>query len=219
MNRNADLEGYSIAHSQSETPLLRQIRRETYLQVLMPHMLSGPLQGGLLAMLVRMTRARYVLEIGTFTGYATLWMAQALSEGGVIYTIDKNEELEDRVRYYFRQSGANDRIRYHVGDAQRIIPTLNETFDLVFIDADKENYQCYYELTIDRVRPGGCIIVDNVLWSGKVLADKETADRKTRVMQAFNDYVHRDPRVENVLLPLRDGLMLLLKRDETTQTT
>ena len=211
---NQDLEGYSITHSQAETPLLQKIRRETHLQVLMPQMLSGPLQGGLLAMLVRLTRARCVLEIGTFTGYATLWMAEALPDEGIVHTIDRNEELEDRVRQYFEQSGLTEKIRYYVKDARDVIPTLDETFDLVFIDADKENYQHYYELVIDRVRPHGCIIVDNVLWSGKVLADKHTSDKKTRAMQAFNDYVHRDHRVENVLLPLRDGLMLLLKRDE-----
>ena len=214
-----DLEVYSTMHSQPETPLLQKIRRETYLQVLMPHMLSGPLQGGLLAMLVRLARARRVLEIGTFTGYATLWMAQALPEGGLIHTIDRNEELEDRVRGYFRQSEVASRICYHVGDAPEVISTLGEIFDLVFIDADKENYQRYYELTINQVRPGGCIIVDNVLWSGKVLADEKASDRKTRAMQAFNSYVHQDLRVENVLLPLRDGLMLLRKRDETNETT
>ena len=213
------LEAYSILHSQAETPLLQKIRRETYLQVLMPHMLSGPLQGGLLAMLVRLTQAQRVLEIGTFTGYATLWMAQALPVEGRIHTIDRNEELEDRVQHYFEQSEVKHKIRYHVGDAREVIPTSEETFDVVFMDADKENYQHYYELIIDQVRPGGCIIIDNVLWSGKVLADKETADKKTRAMQAFNDHVHNDHRVENVLLPLRDGLMLLMKREETKQTT
>ena len=181
----------------------------------MPHMLSGPLQGGLLAMLVRMTRAQRVLEIGTFTGYATLWIAQALPEGGTVHTIDRNEELEDRVRHYFSQSDVAHRICYHRGDAQRIIPTLDESFDLVFIDADKDNYQRYYDLTIDRLRPGGCMVVDNVLWNGKVLADAKTADRKTRAMQVFNDYVHQDPRVDNLLLPLRDGLMILLKQHKT----
>lgn len=211
-----DPETYAAAHSQPETPLLRKIRRETYLQVLMPHMLSGPVQGGLLAILVRTTAARRVLEIGTFTGYATLWMAEALSEGGLIHTVDVNEELEDRVRGYFAQSNVDHKIQYHVGDAVNIVPMLDESFDLVFIDADKENYPRYYELIIDKVRPGGSIIVDNVLWSGKVLVNKNEADRKTRAIQSFNDYVHQDPRVANVLLPLRDGLMLLSKRSTTT---
>lgn len=210
-----DLEAYVAAHSQPETSLLQTIRRETHLQVLMPQMLSGALQGGLLALLVQLTQARRVLEIGTFTGYTALWMAQALPQDGLLHTIDSNEELEDRVRHYLEQSEAKGKVRYHVGNALDIILTLHETFDLVFIDADKENYRDYYDLVINQVRPHGIIIVDNVLWSGKVLADKDTADRKTQAMQAFNDYVHQDPRVDNVLLPLRDGLMLLAKRDET----
>ena len=210
-----DLEAYIAAHSQPETPLLRTIRRETHLQVLMPQMLSGPLQGALLAMFVRLTRARQVLEIGTFTGYTALWIAQALPEEGILHTIDINEELEDRVRYYFKQSEVENKIRYHLGNALDIIPTLDETFDLVFIDADKESYQCYYELVIDKVRNHGLIMVDNVLWSGKVLADEGKTDKKTQAIQAFNEYVHRDSRVENVLLPLRDGLMLLAKQDKT----
>ena len=212
---NDDLEAYATAHSQPETPLLQTIRRETHLQVLMPQMLSGALQGSLLAMLVRATQAHRVLEVGTFTGYAALWMAQALPEGGKLHTIDINEELEDRVRHYLEQAEVKDKVHYHVGDALKIIPTLDDTFDLVFVDADKDNYQNYYELVVDKVRAHGLIIVDNVLWSGKVLADQATADRKTRAMQAFNDYVHQDPRVDNVLLPLRDGLMLLARRDET----
>lgn len=183
----------------------------------MPHMISGPLQGGLLAQLVRLMQAQQVLEIGTFTGYATLWIAQALPQKGIIHTIDKNEELEDRVRHYFGQSAVEDKIRYHVGNALDIIPELDGMFDMVFMDADKENYLRYYELIFDKVRPGGCIIIDNVLWSGKVLAEKESADRKTQAMQTFNDHVHQDSRVENTLLPLRDGLMLLRKRYETNQ--
>ncbi len=210
-----DLEAYSVAHSQPETPLLQTIRRETHVQVLMPQMLSGTLQGSLLALLVRATQARRVLEVGTFTGYTALWMAQALPRDGLLHTIDINEELEDRVRHYLEQSGVKDKVHYHVGNALEIIPTLHETFDLVFIDADKDNYQNYYELVIDQVRPHGCIIVDNVLWSGKVLVDHDKADRKTQAMQIFNDYVHQDSRVDNVLLPLRDGLMLLVKRDKT----
>lgn len=209
-----DLEAYVAAHSQPETPLLQTIRRETHVQVLMPQMLSGALQSGLLAMLVRATQARCVLEIGTFTGYTALWMAQALPQDGLLHTIDVNEELEDRVRNYFGQSTVGDKVHYHVGNALEIIPTIHDTFDLVFIDADKDNYQHYYELVIDKVRAHGLIIVDNVLWSGKVVVAQDETDRKTRVIQAFNDYVHQDPRVDNVLLPLRDGLMLLTKREK-----
>ena len=211
-----NLDTYTIAHSHPETPLLRKIRRETHLQVLMPQMLSGPVQGGLLAMLVRAISARRVLEIGTFTGYAALWMAQALPTDGLIHTIDRNEELAGRVRSYFDQAEVSHKIQYHLGDAQKVIPTLDETFDLVFIDADKDHYQRYYELIINKVRVGGFIIADNVLWSGKVLVNKNEADRKTRAIQSFNEYVHQDARVMNVLLPLRDGLMVLTKQEETT---
>jgi predicted O-methyltransferase YrrM len=207
------LEAYIAAHSTPETALLKKIRRETHLQVLMPQMLSGPAQGALLATLVRLTRARRVLEVGTFTGYAALWMAQALPGDGLLHTIDCNEELEDRVRGYFGESDAGQRIRYHPGDAREVIPTLDETFDLVFIDADKDSYKHYYELIIDRVRENGLIIVDNVLWGGKVASG--TTDRKTRAIREFNDHVHRDPRVANVLLPLRDGLMMLIKQKPT----
>lgn len=207
------LEAYVAAHSTPETALLTKIRRETHLQVLMPQMLSGPTQGALLAALVQLTQARRVLEIGTFTGYASLWMAQSLPDDGLLHTIDRNEELEDRVRGYFDESGVGHRINYHRGDAQEVIPTLDETFDLVFIDADKDNYLRYYELIVDSVRENGLIVVDNVLWGGKVTDEK--TDRKTQAIQAFNDHVHRDPRVANVLLPLRDGLMLLIKQDAT----
>ena len=207
----ATTEAYAVAHSEPETPLLRKIRRETHLQVLMPQMLSGPTQGALLAMLMRAVSAKRVLEVGTFTGYATLWMAQALPSDGIIHTIDRNEELEGRVRAYFADSGMAEKIHYHLGDAAEVIPTLDAPFDLVFIDADKDRYQHYYELLVDKVRPGGFIIVDNVLWSGKVLVNKNQSDRKTRAIQSFNEYVHQDSRVTNVLLPLRDGLMLLMK--------
>lgn len=207
------MDAYVAAHSTPETALLRKIRRETHLQVLMPQMLSGPAQGALLAALVRLTRARRVLEVGTFTGYASLWMAQALPDDGLLHTIDRNEELEDRVKGYLGESSAGQRIRYHLGDAQQVIPTLDETFDLVFIDADKDSYKHYYELIVDKVRENGLIIVDNVLWGGKVAG--ETTDRKTRAIREFNNHVHHDPRVANVLLPLRDGLMILIKQKPT----
>lgn len=207
------LDAYVAAHSTPETALLEKIRRETHRQVLMPQMLSGPTQGALLALLVQLTQARRVLEIGTFTGYASLWMAQALPDDGLLHTIDRNEELEDRVRAYFSESGVGHRINYHLGDARKVIPTLDETFDLVFIDADKDNYLHYYKLIIDKVRENGLIVVDNVLWGGKVI--DEAPDRKTQAIRDFNNHVHRDPRVANVLLPLRDGLMLLIKQEPT----
>ncbi len=207
------LETYVAAHSTPETTLLEKIRRETHLQVLMPQMLSGPVQGALLAALVQLTRAKRVLEIGTFTGYASLWMAQALPDDGLLHTIDRNEELEDRVRAYFAESEVGHRIKYHCNDARTVVPTLDGTFDLVFIDADKENYGHYYRLIIDKVRENGLIVVDNVLWGGKVVSQKP--DRKTQAIRDFNNYVHHDAHVANVLLPLRDGLMILIKQEPT----
>jgi predicted O-methyltransferase YrrM len=156
-----------------------------------------------------MLRPRRVLEIGTYTGYSALCLSEGLSEDGLLYTIDVNEELEDMVRGFFASSEKESQIRYIIGDAKTVVPTLNETWDLVFIDADKLGYKQYFDLVIDNVREGGFILVDNVLWSGKIL--QENADKKTATMQAFNDAVHEDPRVENLLLPVRDGLMVIRK--------
>lgn len=204
-----DLQRYAEQHTTEESPLLKRINRETNAQVLMPRMLSGHLQGRVLSMISHMIRPKVVLEIGTFTGYSALCLAEGLREGGKVITIDINEELHDRVTAYFREAKMEKHIDYRIGDATEIIPGLKEKYDLVFIDADKENYARYFDLVIDNVNLNGFILADNVFWSGKVLQEKP--DRDTRSIIDFNAKVQGDARVENVLLPIRDGLMLMRK--------
>ncbi|MET4138671.1 O-methyltransferase [Pedobacter sp. UYP1] len=205
-----DLQLLLLNFCEPESELLQQIDRETNLKVLMPRMLSGHYQGRVLSMLSKLITPKRILEIGTFTGYATLCMAEGLAQDGIIYTLDKNMELEDRVRGYFAVSPYNSQIKYIMGDATQTINDLNETFDLVFIDADKKNNGTYYDLIFDRVRPGGLIIVDNVLWSGKVLTLQQ--DRDTVNISTFNDKVAGDDRVEKLILPVRDGLFIIRKK-------
>lgn len=206
------IEDYSLAHSESESAILKKINRDTHANVLMPRMLSGHLQGNLLSMLSHMIKPTQILEIGTFTGYSAVCMAQGLQTNGVLHTIDVNEELEDRVRAFFDEAGLSDKIKFYIGNALKIIPTLTETFDLVFIDADKKNYSAYYDLVFDKVKNGGYIIADNVLWSGKVLDEPAKMDADTKLIDAFNKKVHADERVEHMLLPVRDGLMIARKK-------
>lgn len=206
-----DLARYVEEHTQPESELLQKINRETHLEVLRPRMLSGHLQGRVLSMLSKMINPKNILEIGTYTGYSALCMAEGLADGGKIITIDKNEELEPRVKKYLGESGIGDRIELHVGDALEIIPTLKENFDLVFIDADKANYLNYFNLVIDRLHSGAYIIADNVLWSGKVIQKVEEDDIDTQALLEFNDAIQNDDRVENVLFPIRDGLMVIRK--------
>lgn len=206
-----ELEQYIEAHSQREEPVLVELARATHLQVLRPRMLSGNLQGQLLRMLCRMIDARSVLEIGTYTGYAAISMAMGMGEDGVLHTIDVNDELEDFTREFIRKSGLEKRIVFHVGDALKIIPELEGMFDLVFIDADKREYPEYYRLVFDKVRVGGIIVADDVLWDGKVVTEGEKTDAQTRGILDFNDMVQADERVENLLLPVRHGLMLMRK--------
>ena len=194
-----------------ENELLKHINRETHLKVSMPRMLSGHYQGKLLSMISKLINPERILEIGTFTGYATLCLAEGLRENGRIYTIDINLELEDMVRSNFKKSELDSKIMYQIGDAKVIIPTLNEIFDLVFIDADKKNNATYYDMVIDKVRSGGLILVDNVLWSGKVL-DEGVSDQKTSIISQFNERVSSDQRVEKLILPVRDGLFLIRKK-------
>ncbi len=204
-----DINRYAEEHTAPESLLLQKINRDTHAKVLMPRMLSGHLQGRLLAMISHMIRPKRILEIGTFTGYSTLCLAEGLAPDGHLVTIDINEELEDRVRGYFRESGMEAVIDYRIGNALEIIPTLTGPFDLVFIDADKENYQRYYDFVVNLVPLGGYILADNVLWSGKVLDEKP--DKDTRAIRTFNQYVKQDHRMECLLLPVRDGIMLMRK--------
>ena len=206
-----ELTNYLENSCEPENDLLKHINRETHLKVSMPRMLSGHYQGRLLSMLSKMISPERILEIGTFTGYATLCLAEGLRENGLIYTIDINVELEDMVRSNFEKSDLNSKIKYQIGDAKEIIPTLHETFDLVFIDADKKNNATYYNMIIEKVRSGGLILVDNVLWSGKVL-DQEISDQKTSFISKFNEIVSADQRVEKLILPVRDGLFLIRKK-------
>lgn len=194
-----------------ESELLKRINRETYLKETMPHMLSGHYQGRLLSFLSKLTNPMRILEIGTFTGYATLCLAEGLSEDGRIHTIEINEELQPRLLAYFGESAFSEKIVLHIGEALKIIPTLTETFDLVFIDADKKNNHNYFELVLDKVRPGGLILIDNVLWKGKVL--EENPDNQTQIIIELNNQIASDPRVEKIILPIRDGLYMIRKRN------
>lgn len=206
-----ELQNLLLQYCESENELLQHIDRETNLKVLMPRMLSGHYQGRVLSLLSKMNNPKRILEIGTFTGYATLCLAEGLNEDGVIYTLDINAELEDMVRGNFAKSPLNAKIKYIIGDAQESLKTLkNEIFDLVFIDADKKNNGTYYDLIFGQVKPGGIIIVDNVLWSGKVLSNM--LDKDTQNISNFNDYVNADTRVEKLILPIRDGLFVIRKK-------
>jgi len=203
------IQKYAEDHTAAESEILKKINRDTHARVLMPRMLSGHMQGRVLSLISHMIRPSVILEIGTYTGYSAICLAEGLRPEGKLITIDINEELESAVRSSFKASIFNDRIDYRIGNALEIIPLLKEKFDLVFIDADKENYSRYYDLVINNVPLGGYILADNVLWSGKVLDQKP--DKDTRAIQEFNHKVHIDPRVENVLLPIRDGIMLMRK--------
>lgn len=207
-----DYEEYASNHSSNESEILKQLSRETHLKIMNARMLSGHLQGKLFELISFMIKPDRVLEIGTYTGYSAIALAQGLSENGMLHTIEINEELEFIARKFFNKSGLEDKINLHIGNALKIIPTLNETFDIVFIDADKENYINYYNLIFDKVRKGGFIIADNVLWSGKVLTEAQENDIDTINLQKFNKLITEDKRVENILLPLRDGLMIIMKK-------
>ena len=202
---------YVENNSSTENSLLKEIARDTYLHVLNPRMLSGHYQGRLLSFLSHMIQPRQILEIGTFTGYATLCLAEGLASNGVITTIDINEEITERAKGHFSKSRFKDQITAKTGNALRIIPKLEAFWDLVFIDADKENYMTYYEMVMPKLNPKKFIIIDNVLWDGKVTEENVT-DKKTNSLKLFNNFVHQDTRVDNLLLPIRDGLMILRKR-------
>lgn len=206
-----ELQNLLLSYCEPENELLQQIDRETQLKVLLPRMLSGHYQGRVLSMLSKINNPKRILEIGTFTGYATLCLAEGLTEDGIIYTLDINEELEDMVRANFAKSQLNVKINYIIGDAQQSLKELkHEQFDLVFIDADKKNNGTYYDLVFEQVRSGGLIIVDNVLWSGKVLNNAQ--DKDTKNISTFNNQITNDKRVEKLILPVRDGLFVIRKK-------
>ncbi len=205
------LDEYVCNHTDNESELLYELNRQTHIRALNSRMLSGQFQGRLLSMIAHMIQPQNILEIGTYTGYSALCFREGLAENGKITTIDINEELEDFVREFIHKAGAENQINYVIGDAMKLIPDLNEEFDLVFIDADKENYCNYYDLVFDKVKIGGYILADNVLWSGKVIEAYEKADKDTQILMDYNRKINDDPRVENILLPIRDGLMLARK--------
>jgi caffeoyl-CoA O-methyltransferase len=206
-----DLQAYLDDHCEPEPEVLQAINRETYLKVLRPHMLSGHYQGRVLSFLSKMVQPKRILEIGTFTGYATICLAEGLTENGEIHTIEVNRELEEMLNSHFKLTNVENKIKLHFGEAEQVIGTLPYTdFDLVFIDADKKNNYTYFQLIIDKVRSGGLIIIDNVLWKGKVYGQDNDAD--TESIRKLNDRVAADTRVEKLILPVRDGLLLIRKK-------
>jgi predicted O-methyltransferase YrrM len=208
-----DLQKYCEQHSSNEPEILKKLNRQTHAQVLQPRMLSGHLQGRFLAMISHLVRPKYILEIGTYTGYSALCLAEGMDTNGKLITIDVNPELEDLVNHYIESSGYKNKIQMIIGDAYQIIRTLPQSFDLVFIDADKSSYAKYFDLVIDKLNPGGVILADNVLWSGKVIDNQSLEkDKDTQLIDAFNKKVQLDPRVETVLLPIRDGITLIRKK-------
>jgi predicted O-methyltransferase YrrM len=203
---------YIYDHTSEPDALLNELERETYLKILRPQMVSGKLQGKILEMISCMINPENILELGTFTGYSALCLAKGLKQNGKITTIDINDELEDFARSFFNRSIYKDKINFLIGDARNIVPRLNETFDLVFIDADKRQYSDYYKLVFDKVKPGGFIIADDVLWYGKINRQVQKSNTYTKGLIDFNETVKNDPNVENVIFPVRDGLFVIRKK-------
>lgn len=202
------LNEYVVNHSQNEPQLLQQLNKETWQKVLNPRMLSGAYQGRILAMISKLTNPKNILEIGTYTGYSALCLAEGLQKDGHLITLDRNEELEQFCKKYFDASPYKNQITHKIGNAVEIIPTLHQKFDLVFIDADKVNYCNYFNLIIDKMNPGGVILSDNVLWSGKVVETVKPNDKDTLALLAYNTLLNNNDRIETVLLPIRDGLTI-----------
>lgn len=207
-----DINEYILSHSDEEGDLLSALNRDANVNLLRPRMLSGHLQGRILKMFCRMLNPSCVLEIGTYTGYATLCMAEGLPEGALIHTLEINDEMEDFIMKYLSRSPHKEKICVHFGDAMEIIPQLDECFDLVFIDADKRLYSDYYDRVFPKVRRGGLILADNTLWDGKVVEEVHSSDKQTLGILAFNEKIKQDDRVEKVILPLRDGLTMIWKK-------
>jgi len=209
---NPKLENYLLQHIDPETELLQELNRNTYVRMLYPRMLSGHLQGRILSMLSKMIRPVNILEIGTYTGYSAICLCEGLQPGGKLHTIELNDELVDFTTQYFEKAGLMDTIELHIGYALDVIPTLTGAFDIVFIDADKRQYLNYYHLVFDKVKTGGYIFADNVFWDGKIIENPLPTDDYTRGIIAFNDFVMNDPRVEKVILPIRDGFTVIRKK-------
>ncbi len=207
-----NLDAYCLQHTSEESEVLKNLSRETHLKVLSPRMLSGHLQGSFLSILSKLQKPKFILEIGTYTGYSAICLAEGLIAGGKLITIDPNEETAIVARRYFSEAGLSEQIELRVADAKVIIPELKVKFDLVFIDADKKNYSTYFDLVFDKVNSGGLIIADNVLWSGKVLDEEKNKDAETKAICFFNEKISNDDRVEKVMLPVRDGLLLIRKK-------
>jgi len=205
------LENYIVAHSVEEDPLLRRLYRETHLRLVNGRMCSGHLQGTILTLLSRLISPKRILEIGTYTGYSAICLAKGLTSGGLLHTIEINDELVEFAAGYFNEAGLNDCIVQHVGDASDILPELNEKFELAFLDADKRQYLSHYQMILPKITPGGLIIADNTLWGGKVVGKIAREDEQTISIMAFNEFVKNDPRVEATMLPIRDGMTLIRK--------
>ena len=205
------LDDYVVQHTENEPAPLKELNRKTWIEILNPRMIAGHFQGRVLSMLSHMIQPKNILEIGTFTGYSAICWAEGLQKNGAIHTIDINEELEELASTYVKKSGCKDQVHFHIGNAINIIPTLEKEWDIVFLDADKSNYINYYNLIFDNVRKGGYIIADNVLWNGKVIDEKAHNEIDTKEILAFNKMVQDDERVQNVLFPIRDGLMIARK--------
>lgn len=207
-----EIEEYALKHSDAELIVLKRLNRETHLKMTMPQMLSGHMQGLILQLFSKMIRPKNILEIGTFTGYSAICLAQGLQDEGCLHTIESNEEFKEIILRYIKEAGLESKMALHIGNAVNIIPSLKGPFDIVFIDADKENYSIYYDLVFPKVKQGGYIIADNVLWSGKVLNSVAKMDFETKSLYEYVRKVHNDSRVEKMLLPLRDGLMIARKK-------
>jgi len=205
------LNAYTEAHSSPPDPILLELERETNFKALSPQMISGPTQGKLLHLLSRLLQPSSILEVGTFTGYATICLARGLVAGGILHTIEVNEELESIIRKYIDKAGLTEQVQLHMGDALNIIPTIKGDFDLILIDAAKKDNANYFDILIDRLRPGGLMIADNVLWDGKVTNVEK--DKTTQMIDDFNKKIQADDRVENLILPIRDGILVMRKRD------
>jgi predicted O-methyltransferase YrrM len=209
-----NVDNYILNHIDEEPPLLAALNRKAHIDLLRPRMIAGHLQGRILKMLVRMQQPQRILEIGTYTGYATLCLAEGLPEGGEIHTLEIDDEMEDFIRNQFEQSALKDQIHLHIGDALELIPKLEGLFDLVFIDADKRMYCEYYESVFDKVRKGGIILADNTLWNGKIMEEPHPNDKQTIGIIRFNEMIAKDARIEKVILSLRDGLTVIYKKTE-----